>query len=436
MNTTMPLDETEQQSKTQKIDTLIGLSEKLLFKRASQARLISEVIFKLSDEATYQTGIAYSHLLKGAALFYGKDFVGALSELERSEYEFSEINAPLAHAWVTLYMGVVNSKLEREHKSKQQLSQALQAAENTSNTQLEAATNYFIGLHKLSNKEFEAALKYLDKAYRIAFQGKHSEWIFQIAKSLSTHYKKQNQTAKSLSYYETYHKYYVTFQQELGTEKSLDVILECCLSHEHKLPENMQLAFGEIKQYNALYKELNLKCALIEEQKDHIKMLERQIREDPLTGLQNRRYLDLQLSLEFERARRYGNNLTLVMADIDHFKNINDTFSHLIGDKVLKEIAKIFRRRCRRIDIIARYGGEEFVLLLPMTGAEKAYMVCERIRIAIENYNWSRIYPELTVTISMGISDSIGIENNHDLLAAADKKLYEAKNTGRNRICY
>ncbi|WP_049756623.1 GGDEF domain-containing protein [Chloroherpeton thalassium] len=429
-------DETGNPFEIKKIDTLIELAGKLLFKQATKAYLISEIIFKLSEKENYTAGIAHSHFLNGAALFYEKDYVRALRSLEYATDEFAKLPPSLMQQWVTLYAGIVNFKLDREVRAKQQLSAVLKTANTLSDTRLQSAAYFFTARYYLASKEVDIALAHFQTANNIALAAKHYEWLFQIAKELSKYYKKQNDPAKSLEYFEAYHKFYLAFDAELSVSKPLEIVLDTCHSKEYHISENVQRAYEEIKKYNLLYAELSQQCKLVEEHKERIKTLERQIREDSLTGLQNRRYLDLQLSLEFERARRYGNNLTLVMADIDHFKQINDRFSHLIGDKVLKEIAKIFRRRCRRIDIIARYGGEEFVLLLPMTDAENAYMVCERIRVAIENYHWSKIHPELSVTISMGISDSLGIENNHDLLAAADKKLYEAKNSGRNRVCY
>jgi len=172
---------------------------------------------------------------------------------------------------------------------------------------------------------------------------------------------------------------------------------------------------------------------IIDSQKE---ILARQSKEDFLTGLFNRRHLELLLSQEFARAKRYKLKLSVAMADIDHFKVINDTFSHQVGDEVLRVIASLFRQNIRSFDIIARYGGEEFVLILPETDLEEAVMVCERIRRAVENHDWSSIARGLAVTISLGVTDDMSRENYEKLLSFADIRLYEAKNGGRNQVRY
>ena len=164
--------------------------------------------------------------------------------------------------------------------------------------------------------------------------------------------------------------------------------------------------------------------------------LQRQTLEDDLTGLYNRRYLDDQLAKEVNRAQRYKRQLAVVMADIDHFKVVNDKFSHLVGDDVLRHIANILRAQCRSIDTIARYGGEEFLLCFPETSRDNAAAVCEKIRQQVEFYLWEKIQPELKVTISFGVAAAPPHPYDVDtLIAAADEKLYEAKHSGRNRVC-
>jgi diguanylate cyclase (GGDEF)-like protein len=184
--------------------------------------------------------------------------------------------------------------------------------------------------------------------------------------------------------------------------------------------------------------ELNAKLAethsLVQAQAEK---LAQQAIEDSLTGLNNRRYLDADLPREFERARRLERKLTLAMLDIDHFKHINDRFSHHTGDQVLVTLANIFRQNCRTaVDSIVRYGGEEFIIYFPETDLHTAAnIICERIRQATENYNWDWISHGLNVTLSIGLAEADKVSNHIDLIKTADSKLYEAKNGGRNRIC-
>jgi diguanylate cyclase (GGDEF)-like protein len=188
--------------------------------------------------------------------------------------------------------------------------------------------------------------------------------------------------------------------------------------------------------YDSLEQANLQKSRLLEELQQKTTELQRQTREDSLTGLHNRRYLDDQLFHEFVRAQRYNRNLSVIMADLDHFKQVNDLYGHGIGDEVLKIVSQIFRDNCREVDFIARYGGEEFVLVLPETPSNGAILVCERIRQAVEDYDWDKLKPGLKVTLSLGIAYILKVESYKDMLHQADVKLYEAKKAGRNVVKY
>ena len=124
---------------------------------------------------------------------------------------------------------------------------------------------------------------------------------------------------------------------------------------------------------------------------------------DEITRLHNRRYFDEQAALALFQANRYGRPLTIAIADIDHFKQINDRFSHAAGDAVLEHVGRILSASTRESDIVARYGGEEFVVAFLETPLREAAATCERIRRAIESHPWHEIHPELAVTITMGL---------------------------------
>jgi two-component system, cell cycle response regulator len=156
---------------------------------------------------------------------------------------------------------------------------------------------------------------------------------------------------------------------------------------------------------------------------------------DALTHLHNRRYFDEQSDLLHQQAAKYKRPFSVMIGDIDHFKKINDTFSHAIGDEVLIQIGQILNSKVRASDLVARYGGEEFVIAFPDTYIEQAQATCEALRSRIENYPWYQTHPDLKVTMSMGLNDDIKVENIHDMLKAADQLLYQAKNNGRNRVC-
>lgn len=166
-----------------------------------------------------------------------------------------------------------------------------------------------------------------------------------------------------------------------------------------------------------------------------LRKLERQAQQDALTRVYNRRYFDARLAQELTRARRSGQTLSVVLCDVDDFKGVNDGFSHQTGDKVLKTVARIFKRQLRKADTVARYGGEEFALLLPETDLEGARLSCERIRVAVQDYPWDEVAPGLNVTLSLGFADTTTDERREGLLKRADDNLYHAKHGGKNQIC-
>ncbi|MCU0606519.1 MAG: diguanylate cyclase [Candidatus Edwardsbacteria bacterium] len=219
---------------------------------------------------------------------------------------------------------------------------------------------------------------------------------------------------------------FLTILDKVGKVRSLD---------RQKLLDELARAYQEMEDLNRSLAEANeQKTKLLDQLKLQASDLEQQIREDGLTGLYNRRYLDLRIENEFSRAKRYNRNLAVIMADIDRFKLINDTHSHLVGDEVLKVMAHLFRHNLRTVDFVARYGGEEFVLLLPETPSNGAILVCERIRREIEDYKWGALRPGLAVTMSFGLTCDINVADHAAMLAQADAKLYEAKRGGRNQV--
>lgn len=155
---------------------------------------------------------------------------------------------------------------------------------------------------------------------------------------------------------------------------------------------------------------------------------------DDLTGLHNRRYFNERLVDEVDRAKRYGNEMCLLMADIDFFKQINDTYGHPVGDEVLRKIGEILRGKLRKTDIVARYGGEEFAIILLNTNKTKAVEIAEELRSAIAQA--AMPMDQGKVTMSFGVSAfGEGTHTFEGLISAADKALYQAKTLGRDRVC-
>lgn len=155
---------------------------------------------------------------------------------------------------------------------------------------------------------------------------------------------------------------------------------------------------------------------------------------DGLTGIFNRRFFELRIEEELERARRYGAGMAVIIADIDQFKLLNDEFGHLLGDEVLRQVSSLFHQQLRKVDVVCRYGGEEFAILLSQVNAQQALAIAEKLRTQVEAWQFPGV--PRTVTISAGVAACPDHGSNRDeLVRAADNALYAAKQLGRNRSC-
>lgn len=153
---------------------------------------------------------------------------------------------------------------------------------------------------------------------------------------------------------------------------------------------------------------------------------------DPITELNNHRRFQEALKIEVQRAQRHSRQVSLLMIDIDHFKNFNDRYGHPAGDQLLKDLSKILLSSVRTLDMVARYGGEEFVVIMPDTAGDDAMRVAERIRCSLENTSFKVFHSpeEAKISVSIGVAS---LKPNLNLVEEADKALYKAKNLGRNR---
>ncbi len=155
---------------------------------------------------------------------------------------------------------------------------------------------------------------------------------------------------------------------------------------------------------------------------------------DGLTGIFNRRFFELRIVEEIERARRYQTGMAVIMADIDQFKKLNDEFGHLLGDEVLRQVSSLFHQQLRKIDVVCRYGGEEFALLLTQTNIEQAAVIAEKLRRSVEGYQFPGVPRRVTISAGVAAFSTHG-KTRDEMIRAADNGLYAAKQSGRNRVC-
>jgi diguanylate cyclase (GGDEF)-like protein len=176
-------------------------------------------------------------------------------------------------------------------------------------------------------------------------------------------------------------------------------------------------------------------CVLIYRNSLSADVLRRLATTDPLTGALNRRhYMELMVR-EQRRADRYNTTYSVLMIDIDHFKRVNDTYGHPIGDEAIRAMANTCKMVTRPTDIVARYGGEEFIVTLTHTDGAGAMKVAERLREAVAELALPTEQGALTFTISIGVSVYVKTTKVEQIIAAADRALYAAKSGGRNRVC-
>ena len=174
-------------------------------------------------------------------------------------------------------------------------------------------------------------------------------------------------------------------------------------------------------------------CIIMLSHRQQKLMLQQLSERDALTGALNRRTLDLRLAAEFNRCRRKGSSLSLLLLDADHFKKINDTLGHAAGDQAVQHIAHIAEQQLRDYDLLFRFGGEEFLLCLPDTEHHIALQIAERLRQSIEKQRVQHT-DQFTLTVSIGVASTPGATDWQSLLTQADQALYIAKSLGRNQV--
>lgn len=220
-------------------------------------------------------------------------------------------------------------------------------------------------------------------------------------------------------------------QGELGRQidiNSKDEVGELAQAFNH-MSEELARSHDELRASHAELRESHEKIA------EQAEILRDLALRDSLTRLHNRRHFDEQACRLFKRALQQERPLTVMMGDIDHFKNINDTFSHAVGDSVLRRVGELLRKHTRTGDLVARYGGEEFVIAFVDTSLEQAHQLCDKLRTQIASEDWADIHPQLKVTMSIGVAQMQREETIDQVVQLADVQLYRAKSGGRNQVC-
>jgi diguanylate cyclase (GGDEF)-like protein len=170
----------------------------------------------------------------------------------------------------------------------------------------------------------------------------------------------------------------------------------------------------------------------IKDEKEKNNKLQIEAITDKLTNLYNRRYFEETVTYKIVELDKKKSTISMLIIDIDHFKNVNDTYGHNIGDSVLAKAAMIIKQCLRNEDILVRWGGEEFVVILPFTNVQEGTVIAEKIRTSMESHIFKYVNK---ITVSIGVAEKIAEESFEDWFKMVDKAMYKAKESGRNRVC-
>ncbi|MSN24848.1 MAG: diguanylate cyclase [Geobacter sp.] len=209
-----------------------------------------------------------------------------------------------------------------------------------------------------------------------------------------------------------------------------------CHKEGHLLPISIRIApVREVDQHFVIAVEIHSNNSPRYAMRQRLEELQEMAMHDPLTGIANRRFVEINLAARLEELKRYGFSFTVVFADIDHFKSVNDTHGHMVGDRLLKMVSATLAHSLRSFDIIGRWGGEEFIILLVNVKQEDLFALSDRLRRLVEKSALTLEGGEpLSVTISVGATIAQVVDSTDSLVERADRLMYESKRRGRNIV--
>jgi diguanylate cyclase (GGDEF)-like protein len=362
-------------------------------------------------------------------------YVEARTTLQEAHDVFVALGLPLQQSATLNNLGLVHECLGDVVGAERTLRDALDMSEATGYRYGVAHASLSLGKLCIAQGRCDEARRWLDAALDTCERHRLKPTQYECHEALSELHRITGDPVAALSHYQRFH----ALEREVLSEAASNKLRAAQIQYElaaakreadleRSRQEALTRANAELEALNISLTEANLQKTMLLDQ------LERQTYEDALTGLPNRRRLDQRLTEEFALALRHGRPLAVAIADIDHFKSVNDRFSHAVGDAALRGLAKLLMSQVRHTDLVARFGGEEFVLVLVETDAEAALRVCEKLRMAVANHTWSAIHPGLTLTLSIGVCADTTLPGHERMLAMADRNLYSAKAAGRNRV--
>ncbi len=351
-----------------------------------------------------------------------------LSLLQQAIAELQAIDAHWHYAWCQLAVGKVYAARGDFAEAAAYHQLALASVRKSDAPRIECEILAGMGALAGQMGDYEAACAHLGTALQLAERLGIDREVMRTHQGLSAVHKKFGNFELALMHFEAFHDSRARVFDAVARVRVAQLESEAEVELARRDRELSQLrnvelasALEEVRQLNL---ELSEKARVLEELSNH----------DPLTGLHNRRYLYNRIAGEIQRFQRYGDRFSVAIYDVDNFKQVNDVYSHAIGDEVLVTLAQLVESVLRESDVHARYGGEEFAVILPAAGMAEALRVMEKLREVVEGFEWQVLAEGLAVTISAGVAEILPDEAATPLLNRADGMLYEAKRGGRNRV--
>jgi diguanylate cyclase (GGDEF)-like protein len=337
------------------------------------------------------------------ALVSLSDALEHANKLANPEYQASAL---------TGLVGVLTD-LERFDTASRFGQDALKIASKLENPAIRGRALVAIGRLRLRSNKPNQALESFKQALEVFEMLALRDEAAQVHRELANAYKSLEQFALALQHFERFYELDAQIRSQGAERRAQALTVKVDLERAHFEAEIHRVRASELTELNEL--------------------LERQTREDGLTGLSNRRHLEEFMRKAFQVSQQDSSALSVILLDIDHFKAVNDRFSHSTGDQVLQAVAELMREHIQKDELAGRFGGEEFVLVLHANPRE-SYQRAEKLRQAIQDYDWASIATGLEVTLSLGWCAQTNLENHERMLSNADAMLYAAKRAGRNRV--
>jgi diguanylate cyclase (GGDEF)-like protein len=382
-----------------------------------------EQALALDRETENQTGEGRTLLSLGTVQYLLGDLQGA-AQLFREAHTLSQKTEDRVNeAQALINLGEVEAAQGDIPEAIRLHRRCLDISSELGNVEIEATAQAALGRTLRLINDLSTAQVALERSLALSEEIGARRLQSEALQEISYTYEAQGNYQAALVAYRRYHEIERAMQSEEAERKARTLSARLEVEQARYETELHRLRTQELARQNET---LQAQAARLDQEASH----------DALTGLANRRVLLPRLLEAFSHARRTGESLSVVLVDVDHFKNVNDTFSHAIGDRVLQQIAKLLESGCHRAgDLAARYGGEEFVLLLPGMSPLLATARCEQIRARIESFDWHTIHPDIErLTVSIGVCGDTTCADAEAMLAIADALLYEAKRGGRNQV--